>query len=484
MSSPRVSVLALTLACALGCAVLTGSGPRRSAKEITWSDTLPAVRMRLGANGITSSTFPSYVERLRLTHARRVRDGDLDHLVFYWLQSRSFTALPAIEPALSAKALVDRLSASERAAFLKTSQVPASRVPADVRARQAALLRALDAPSGDARLAYFRDLVRATIPDRRQRSAALLREYARTMRFVYEKEFVAQRSETAAESVAELYRTRGLSTDTAVEAGYLVYVGLGVLQSLEPDRRVRRVLIVGPGLDIAPRTGLLEAGPPESYQPWTVMDALVGLGLSRLDDLLVAAADLNPRVIDHLQRSRANPPTLTLVSGIGDSQSLTLSDDYRAYFKQLGRAIGDPADVPAPTPEGAQSVRPSLAGHLRKTVRVQPDAARTLDPQPLDVVTERLENAEFDLIIATNILPYFDDDELMLALTNIAGMLATGGVLLHNETRPFMRDASAAAGLPFEQSRQAVIATVRGAPGPLVDSVWLHRKRREAASGQ
>jgi hypothetical protein len=55
-------------------------------------------------------------------------------------------------------------------------------------------------------------------------------------------------------------------------------------------------------------------------------------------------------------------------------------------------------------------------------------------------------------------------------------MLSPGGVFLHNEPRPLITDVTAALGLPFDQSRQAVIATVRNAPAPLVDSVWLHRR--------
>ncbi len=55
-------------------------------------------------------------------------------------------------------------------------------------------------------------------------------------------------------------------------------------------------------------------------------------------------------------------------------------------------------------------------------------------------------------------------------------MLAPGGVFLHNEARPVVGDLTAAVGLPFEQSRHVVIATVRGAQSPLYDSVYLHRK--------
>ena len=91
-------------------------------------------------------------------------------------------------------------------------------------------------------------------------------------------------------------------------------------------------------------------------------------------------------------------------------------------------------------------------------------------------MTERLEGRPFDLIVATNILPYFNDVELTLAVINMAAMLAPGGALLHNESRPLMHEVTAALGIRLEQSRHAVIATVRGAPAPLYDSVWVSRR--------
>jgi hypothetical protein len=435
-------------------------------KRITWADVAP-LHARLEAHGLTSAAFQSYVERTGREHARRVRDGDVDHLVFYWLQSTRFTSLPPIEPALSAKAWVDSLEPADRETFLRESRASAARIPAPVKARLAALLRALDSASHDPRLQYFRELVKTAFPVPREREAALLDEYLRTMRFMYQKEFVAQRSPNRVEAVAELYRTRGLSTDTAVEAGYLVHLGLEVIKSLEPDRRIRRVLIVGPGLDIAPRTSLLEVGPPESYQPWAIIDALLALGLSREDDLTVMGADINPRVVNHLRRAHAAPPALTLVSEIRDSDTVTLSEEYRQYFARLGGAAGEAV--------GGATAIDADSGRLRKTVRIRAAAARVLAAETLDVVTERLDGPPFDLIVATNILPYFDDVELMLAMGNVGRMLAPGGVFLHNEGRPLVRDAAAALGFPFLQSRQVTIATVRGAP-PLFDSVWLHRK--------
>ena len=66
-------------------------------------------------------------------------------------------------------------------------------------------------------------------------------------------------------------------------------------------------------------------------------------------------------------------------------------------------------------------------------------------------------------------------------MSNIASMLGPGGVFLHNEGRAALDGISRAAGLPFEHSRHAVVASVRGAPAPLFDSVWLHRKAAPGA---
>ncbi len=405
-------------------------------RRIMWDDAAP-LHSWLEARGITRDAFASYVDRIAQENVRRVREGDLDHLIFYILQSTRFTKLPPIEPALSAKAFVG-----------------SGGVPDDAKARAAAFLRALDSrKADDERLAYFRELAAFAFPDRNTREAALLAEYARVMKFVYEKEFVAQKSMDPADAVAALYRTRGLSTDTAVEAGFLVHEGLAVLKALEPERRIRRVLIVGPGLDLAPRTGFDDARAPESYQPWAVIDALIGLGLSSATDLQVVAADINPRVVDHLRHSQKTPPVLRLAPEIRDSGSVSLSQDFRGYFEQLGARLGE---------------------RTRDGIRVNPRVARVLRAEPLDIVTERLTGEPFDLAIATNILPYFDDVQLMLAMSNIAAMLAPGGVFLHNEARPAMHEIGKAVGMPREQSRLAIIATVKGAP-PLADSVWIHR---------
>jgi len=437
---------------------------RTAVRRITWEDVGP-LRGRLDAAGLTDTSFAPFVERVHASNLRRVHEGDLDHLVFYALQSTHFTTLPPIEPALSAKAFVAGLADADRDRFLREGVAPTTSIPSSAKARLDAMVRALRQPSTDPRLTYFRDLA-STSFGADDREEQLTREYVRVMRFVYRKEFVAARTARPDEAVADLYRARGLSTDTEVEAGYLVYLGLGIVKALGPERHVRRVLIVGPGLDLAPRTALVEAVPPQSYQPWAVIDALLSLGLADARDLEVVGADINPRVVDHLRRTAAHPPTLHIVSGVQEGNGVAFTSDYREYFDRLGGAIGDVRQ------DGITSAK---TGRLARTIDIRPEIARVLHAEPLDVVTERLEQT-FDVIVATNILPYFDDTELMLALDNVAAMLSPGGVFLHNEARPMLADVTKAIGLPFAQSRHVVIATVRGAPAPLGDSVWIHRR--------
>ena len=459
--SSRLAAVVPALIAALAASLL--AIPQAASVRIGWRDLTP-VQATLRASGLSEASFDVYVARVAAENLQRVREGDLDHLVYYLLQSTRISSAPAIEPALSARQLVEGLDADRRAAFLRGDGAAAPPVPPEVTARIAALLRAVQTRSGDARLTSFAALLDTAYPDPATRAAGVAAEYLRVMRFLYQKEFVAQRDAAPAAAVAELYRHRGLSTDTAIEAGYVVHLGLGVLKALEPARRVRRVLIVGPGLDLAPRTGLDESAAPESYQPWAVLDSLVSLGLGTAGDLDIVAADINPRVVAHLARVREHPPVLRLASSLHESPALSLSPEYRDYVDRVGSALSNIA-------AGARDLGNGQRG---KTLSVSPLAARTVRAAALDIVTQRLDDERFDLIVATNILPYFDDPQLALAVANIAAMLAPGGAFLHNEQRPLIGDLAAAAGLPLQQSRHAVIATVTGARAPLYDSVFLH----------
>ena len=66
---------------------------RNGVKRITWADTAP-LRGLLESHGLSRRVVRSHVDRLREAHDTRVRLGDLDHLVFYLLQSNTLHRPP------------------------------------------------------------------------------------------------------------------------------------------------------------------------------------------------------------------------------------------------------------------------------------------------------------------------------------------------------------------------------------------------------
>ena len=432
------------MSCAAVAAVLVVDTPVR---EIAWTDLAPSLQQLLEQRGVGRPAFAGYIGNVRERNQKRVREGELDHLVYYTLQSASFTRLPPIEPALSAKAFTERRS-----------------IAPDVEARVDALLTAIDGSTPSPRLSYVREIAARECPDRATLRSFILGEYARAMRFLYDKEFVAAADADAAAATGLLYQQRGLSTDTSVEAGYLVDLGLATLRELEPRRRIRDVLIVGPGLDVAPRTGLVESGEPQSYQPFAVIDSLLRRGLADRATLHVTAADINAHVVDWVRRARGTRPRLTLVSGVRETDRVRFTDEYRSYFETLGRSIG------------VEAARTAVPGHLTKAIDLSAGITDAVDAATLDAVVDRLDRT-FDLVVVTNVFPYLTDADLTLALANIGLMLAPGGILLHNEPRPVAAAAGRAAGWSPIHSRSAIVATVEGGRTPLYDAIWMLRAR-------
>jgi len=453
MTERAPGILVMLGALTLGTGATVPTERTAGAREVAWADVAPAVQRLLAARGVDPGTFAARISDLRRRNQARIREGDLDHLVYYALQSSSFTDLPPIEPAVSAQA------------FTRNGTIPA-----DARARLDRFLSAAEANARDPRLAYFHDvLTRET--EGVSRRDFLDAEYIRAMRFLYEKEFVASRQLNRTEAVGALYQTRGLSTDTSVEAGYAVYLGLATLKQLEPQRRIRSVLVVGPGLDLAPRTDLVDAGEPQSYQPFAVMDALLALGLAARHELQVAAVDINPRVVEWIERVRGTRRRLHLASGVTETNRVRFTSDFRQYFESIGRGISVSDDGGAGLKTGPSK---QISGRLVKWIDMDLRIAPRFGAIRLDVVVDRIDR-QFDLIIVTNVFPYLSDTDLLLALTNLNRMLARGGTLLHNEPRPMLAEGTSALNLALIHSRSAVIATVEGADSPLYDSIWMHR---------
>jgi hypothetical protein len=150
------------------------------------------------------------------------------------------------------------------------------------------------------------------------------------------------------------------------------------------------------------------------------------LGLAKRQDLRVKTLDLSPRVNDHLAQAggRAARNAAYVVQLPLDPE---WSEELKAYWSRFGDQVGAPA-TPVKVPAGL--------GELKvRAVSLSPAVVQMIEPHDLNVVLQRMSlppAEQFDLVIATNILVYYDVFEQSLALANIERMLRPGGLLLSN----------------------------------------------------
>jgi hypothetical protein len=188
---------------------------------------------------------------------------------------------------------------------------------------------------------------------------------------------------------------------------------------------VRRAAIVGPGLDVADKQEGYDFYPQQTIQPFALIDSLARAGLSAPGGVEVTTFDLSPAVLGHLEaaRTRANAGgTYTVVLPRNLDQPWT--PELVKYRERFGDQVGKPARAGAP---------PANAGRVDvRAVTFPASVVRSIVPRDLNVVLQRAPG-QFDLIVATNILLYYDVFEQSLAAANIAAMLRPGGFLLSND---------------------------------------------------
>jgi len=405
----RLPVSFLFFFCVLAAVPQTGGK-----RKVQLTD-LPNIVRHLAAPGGPVG-FESWVASIDTQTNDRLRRGEREHLVYFVLQSRSFTRRPPIEPAACARQFADT-----------------GVIPAEVEARMREFLAA--APRKDERLRYFRGLASTDWRD----------AFREAMDFLHQKEFEAgaRQGEERREEVAALYATRGHSSDASFEANFAPYLALSAL-ARDGERKIRRVLIAGPGVDYAPRTGLRDE-PPQSYQPYAIADSLLRLGLARESELRIHCVDINPRVVEFLKHP---PEVLTFHAGPG-------LREFQEFVQGFGRAIGQ-----------ARGGRVTVSAAIRHAI--------TSDR--LNIVTERYDPSPgYDLIVATNVLVYAGERELILALANLASMLAPRGLLIHNDLRAEVESVGRALGIPVIDAR--LIRLREDDRRALMDSAVVHERQ-------
>jgi hypothetical protein len=375
-----------------------------------------------------AAAWATWVGRRDAEIRARLIQGDEDSLVNLMLFGTTFTLRPRITLKALAEAKQNPRSA-EVAAFIDT-----------VKGRADDLAKGILQPGANERLLYGLEVIKAKGYDLKSADARprlrqyLLDNFARILdeqagfaRLMQAARQTGDPSEEFAER-SRLFRTRGLSSDTSLPPNFAIERSLMALKAkgtIAP-RSVRRVAIVGPGLDFTDKQDGFDFYPQQTIQPFAVIDSLMRLGLAKPNDLRLTTLDLSPRINNHLSRARAR-------AGSGAPYVVQLPRDEQwqpdllAYWAKFGDQIG--ATVPPVAP-------PAALGPLKvRAVSIRPDVVSLLSSEDVDIVLQHLSLGpaeQFDLIIATNILVYYDNFEQSLALANIERMLRPGGLLLSN----------------------------------------------------
>ncbi len=374
------------------------------------------------------SAWPGWIERRDTAIRSRLHRGDEDSIVYLWHYGTSFTKLPPV---------TERNIATLGGA---------SALESIVLSRMEDLITGIVSTRADERLQFTRDVVeRKGIDPATAAGKAQLRLYLMALRQRVLAEYEENKRTLDAANVLEpvaalaayltMFRERGLSSDTSLLPAFAIEQALESLRAqgtLGPGS-LRRLAIVGPGLDVANKDEGYDFYPQQTIQPFALIDSVIRLGLAKPDDLEVTTLDVSPRVNQHIQAARER-------SRAGSSYTLHLPlnpeerwhPDLVAYWRRLGDKIGQ--DAPPPPP-------PASAGRITlRSVRMPPAPVMSIVPRDLNIVVERLAGLaggdQFDLVVATNILVYYDVFEQGLALVNVGTMLRPGGVFLSNTPVP------------------------------------------------
>lgn len=302
------------------------------------------------------------------------------------------------------------------------------------------LIRALQSPSANEGMRQMRAFLEVqgfsfkTAQDRARIKSYLLANLAR-MRDEFKAYRESLKSGDASQE-SQMYAERGISLDTDLWPDYALEQQFRKMvkeEMLKPGS-VRRVAIVGPGLDFANKHDGNDFYPPQTIQPFAVIDSLARLGLADPKSLELVTLDISPSVNIHIQRARDRAAQRkAYVVQLPWNSNVPWSQDYLAQFTKYWETIGDQIGAsvsPLPVPAAA-----AAETHVR-AVAIRPEVVARVRPVDMNVVYQRLGVAapdqQFDLIIGTNIFIYYGPFEQSLARANLASMIRPGGFLLTN----------------------------------------------------
>jgi hypothetical protein len=248
-------------------------------------------------------------------------------------------------------------------------------------------------------------------------------------------DFLKAHSEESRENRWQAFEKRGISLDTNLWPDYNIDAHLRAmveLGRLKPGS-VRKVAVVGPGLDFVNKQQGYDFYSPQTIQPFAVLDSLFRLNLADPATVELYTLDISTDVNLHIERIRAEaasgkPYVLELPWYSAGRWTEEFRGKFVSYWQNLGSTIGH--SVPAVNvPSGAEGIE-------IRAIAVRPSVVKRITPLDLNIVYQRLElvpEERFDLIIGTNVFIYYGAFEQSLVRANVARMLKPGGFLLSSE---------------------------------------------------
>ena len=303
------------------------------------------------------------------------------------------------------------------------------------------LIRALASPASNEGMQHMRALLEQkgfsfNTPQERARVKKYLLSNLARMR----DEFIRFGEQLAKATISQgstLYEDRGISLDTNLGPDFALDTELREMARtgmLKPGS-VRRLAIVGPGLDFANKEYGNDFYPPQTIQPFAVIDSLVRLGLANPRSLELYTLDISPSVNLHVARARkkalqGKPYTVQLPWSTAVPRNQEYLTEFTKYWKSLGDQIGAPAK-PVAIPNA-----PTTGQLYLRAVTIRPQFVTRIQPIDMNIVFQRLvlsPDERFDLVIGTNIFIYYGPFEQSLARVNLASILKPDGFLLSND---------------------------------------------------
>ena len=253
-----------------------------------------------------------------------------------------------------------------------------------------------------------------------------------------------------------------IPAEASLPANFAIEESLRGLKSRGVLTHLRYIAVIGPGLDSAGEPDGSDSSPLQTVQPFALLEAVLRLGLAQPAEVQLTAFDVHPGVLAHIRATpaKARSASRYILQLARPKDAARWNAAMLGYWQHFGEIIGTPATVATP-PSGLE----------RRAIAIKAQYAARITAEDLNVATQTLETAPgrgFDLVVATNVLGYYNPWEQTLALTGIAQMMASGGILLCNNVLP------ASALREFESLGASLVPYGDDGSG---DSVAVYRRR-------